>query len=208
MTGRPCGLLPARCASPPAALRPLSGQASPRPGQPRQRRSRHPLAARCPPGGAPRRLVRRLWTAPTACGATGGALSLCPEARAAAPRGKPAHPAVVRPASARQRERRTGGKRPRVPQPRVPCLRCPLPGDTASWGVAYDTPPPLRQYPLRPIRLPGWQAGLPCTQVCSDHCGSPQSLLVRCSASEKPSLGAHPPFPNPSLLPSGACSDV
>jgi hypothetical protein len=65
------GLLHARCAIPLATIRLMVGQAHSIKEQPTQRRPPQPLAARCPTCGAPLRVVRRLWTSPSAFVDTG-----------------------------------------------------------------------------------------------------------------------------------------
>ena len=65
---RHVGLLHASCAIPAATIRPMMAQAHPSDDQPTQRTPPPPLAARCPTCGAPRPVVRRLWTSPTAFG--------------------------------------------------------------------------------------------------------------------------------------------
>ena len=71
------GFLHASCAIPPATLRLLRGQGHPRDDPP------PPLAVRCPTGGAPMRVVMRLWTANNGFVATGCEAGRCPDDRGA-----------------------------------------------------------------------------------------------------------------------------
>jgi hypothetical protein len=68
------GLRHARCAIAPATIRLTMEHGHPSEGQPTQRQPPPPLAARGPPCGAPRHVVRRVWTAPRAWGETGCAV--------------------------------------------------------------------------------------------------------------------------------------
>jgi hypothetical protein len=71
MKVRHVGLLHASCAIPTATLRRLIVQAHPSNGKLTQSVPPAPRAARCPPCGAPLRVVMRLWTAPSAFVDTG-----------------------------------------------------------------------------------------------------------------------------------------
>lgn len=60
---RHCGFLHASCAIPPATIRLMIGQAHPLDDPPPPRTPPPPRVARCPTGGAPMRVILRLWTA-------------------------------------------------------------------------------------------------------------------------------------------------
>ena len=63
---RPCGLLHASCAIPPATIRLRMGQGHPSDEQPTPRQPPQPLVVRCPTCGTSMRVVMRLWTSPRA----------------------------------------------------------------------------------------------------------------------------------------------
>ena len=97
---RHCGVLHARCPLPLAPIRRMIVPAPPDDDQPPPRPPPPPHAARCPPCGAPMRVVMRLWTSSSDLVDTGGAAGRCPDELRTTRCGPPTAP--VRPPPARR----------------------------------------------------------------------------------------------------------